>query len=501
MNRALSESVLLTQAAREDIQGLVTSGYPDLPCTTYLFGHFQNPGLARRWLQGIIPRVATVADWKPRSKHTAASLAAPPSPILQVALSFTGLRTLGLSEQSLGTFPPEFVEGMASAHRRRILSDDGLSAPETWEIGNPTQAAIHCLLILNTADRDGMLRLETMVLDGSHGAVSVVARETGERPPNDKEHFGFRDGIGQPDIEGIKGQGTKTGEFLLGYPNEYGYLPVTPLVSAGEDPAGVLVPSANPHRQGFHDFGLHGTFLVYRKLAQDVGAFWRFLAAESVRLTGSRSGRWMVELAAKMVGRWPNGAALTVSPDGSDPRLRDQDDFLFVVQDADGQRCPFGAHIRRTNPRDMIRPAGPTESLHMSARHRILRRGRRYGEPLFNLDLLDRPQDPALDQVFDSLPTTHGDRGLHFLCLNTSIKSQFEFIQQTWVNNPQFNGLTGSRDPLIGNGPPGQANCLFIPDDGVGRRTAPLPPFVTTRGGGYFFLPSLRALRFLARER
>lgn len=501
MNSAPSESVLLSRAAREDIQGLVTSGYPNLPCTTYLFGHFQDPVLARDWLRGILPRVATVADWKPRSKDPTPSAAAPPAPILQVALSFAGLQALALSERSLGTFPPEFVEGMASAHRRRILSDDGPNAAEHWEIGNPAQAEIHCLLILNAPDREAMLRLEAMVLDGSHGAVAVVARETGERPANDKEHFGFRDGIGQPDIEGIKGQGTKTGEFLLGYPNEYGYLPLTPLVPASEDPAGVLVPSPNPHHQGFHDLGLNGTFLVYRKLAQDVGAFWRFLADESIRVLGWRSSRWMVELAAKMVGRWPNGAALTVSPDGSDPRLRDQDDFLFAVQDADGQRCPFGAHIRRTNPRDMIRPAGPTESLHMSARHRILRRGRRYGEPLFNLDLLDRPQDPALDAVLASLPTAQGDRGLHFLCLNASIKSQFEFIQQTWANNPQFNGLTGSRDPLIGNGPPGQASCLFIPDEGLGRRTAPIPPFVTTRGGGYFFLPSLRALRFLARKR
>ncbi len=304
-------------------------------------------------------------------------------------------------------------------------------------------------------------------LQNAEGAVveQVHSTQYGARPASGTEHFGFFDGVAQPQIEGIKGEGIRTGEFIFGYQNEYGFFPAGPVVPPGDDRQRILPVSANPfHRNaGYRDLGMNGTFVVYRKLAQDVAAFWRFLQDESVRLHGAVSPQFMVWLAAKMVGRWPSGAPLVLAPDGDRLDLR-TDDFLYAHSDPNALKCPFGAHIRRSNPRDQIGRTLPTESLHMSSRHRILRRGKPYGPPLFDpavLTKLDQPQ--ALDAILD-LADDGQSRGVHFLCVNASIKSQFEFIQQVWVNNPTFSGLLNNRDPITGDNDPAAApSSMLIP--------------------------------------
>src|SRR4030095_16678198 len=157
---------------------------------------------------------------------------------------------------------------------------------------------------------------------------------------------------------------------------------------------------------------------------------------------------FIVWLAAKMIGRWPGGAPLTLSPEADDSELARANNFHYRQLDEGGLRCPFGAHIRRTNPRDQLRPAGPTESWHMTGRHRILRRGRRYGPPLFDLSILERPNTAPVRQLFEQLRDDGKKRGLHFLCINASIKSQFEFIQQAWMNNARTNGNVDNADPM-----------------------------------------------------
>jgi Dyp-type peroxidase family len=244
---------------------------------------------------------------------------------------------------------------------------------------------------------------------------------------------------------------------------------------------------------------LNGAFVVYRKLKQNVAGFWRFMATESTRRRGTADPRFMIWLAAKMVGRGPSGAPLALTPDHDDPALGADDDFLYAERDPRGRACPFGAHIRRMNPRDQLRPAAPSESLHMTARHRILRRGRPYGQPLFDLTLLDHPDDREALRTLEDLRDDGQSRGLHFLGVNASIKGQFEFIQQAWANNPQSNGLTRNPDPLIGNrGNSDETGSMHIPGADLDLRTAPLPRFVTVRGGAYFFMPGLRALKYLA---
>jgi Dyp-type peroxidase family len=317
-----------------------------------------------------------------------------------------------------------------------------------------------------------------------------------------KEHFGFHDGITTPVIEGLGREAgpagaIKPGEFILGYQNEFARYTARPKVDRALDPGDDL--KLDVEGSGMADFGRNGTYLVFRQLRQDVHGFWRFVDEAIRNLDGSAQRR--VWLAAKMVGRWPSGAPLVLAPDADEPALAKADNFMFHREDRYGLRCPVGAHIRRTNPRDSLPPLpGSEESLAANKRHRVLRRGRTYGPPL--ADSFD-PQDVL----------TKGDdgheRGLHFICLNANIARQFEFVQATWVNNAQFEGLKDVVDPLIGRrGRYSKATYatfaipetpLWLPGTPARRRVHNMPDFVTMRGGAYFFMPGLAALRYLAR--
>lgn len=491
-----ASSQLLPPEARADIQGFITSGFGHLPCTACLFLRFDERFTAKKWLALLRPAVTTATSWRVRSdvpKHK-------PSQALNVAFTADGLRMLGLPAGCVETFPPEFLNGIASPESSRNLDDVGDSAPARWELGGPNNEAIHALLILHTTTEPALAtereRIETN-LTGFPG-INVISTQIGIRPSTGKEPFGFHDGIAQPEIKGIKGTGVETGEFILGYKNEYGFNSLGPVLQSADDPLKLLPDSSNPYLKGQRDFGLNGTFVVYRKLEQDVAGFWQFMQSEAQRRLGQPDPLFMVRLAAKMIGRWPSGAPLTLSPDCDDHALRESDDFLYAQIDPVGHGCPFGAHIRRSNPRDQLLPAAPPESLHMTARHRILRRGKPYGKPLFDLSVLDRTTDvQGLRAILDLKPDQQ-PRGIHFLGLNASLKSQFEFVQQVWANNPHFNGLTDNPDPLTGaRGEPGTGSML-VPCTGLDQRTAPLPRFVTVRGGAYLFMPSLRALTWLA---
>jgi deferrochelatase/peroxidase EfeB len=181
-----------------------------------------------------------------------------------------------------------------------------------------------------------------------------------------------------------------------------------------------------------------------------------------------------------MIGRWKSGASLVSAPD-ADPGTTAGNDFGYHDDDPDGLRCPVGAHVRRANPRDG-RDDDPARTLRSTKNHRILRRGRPYGPPL------PEGADPGPDDP---------ERGLVFMCLNTDIERQFEFVQHTWLNNPVFAGLEGEVDPVVGPQPVGGGR-FTVPQDPVRHRAEGLPRFVTTRGGAYLFLPSVRALTYLA---
>jgi len=228
-------------------------------------------------------------------------------------------------------------------------------------------------------------------------------------------------------------------------------------------------------------------------MSQDVSGFWKTVD-NAAKSTGTVE---TVKLAAKMVGRWPGGAPLTLAPDRDDPDFARATRFFYHEKDREGRGCPVGAHVRRTNPRDALEPQpGTADSVSVNKRHQLLRRGRTYGAPVVET------MDPADILASDA---DEGNRGLHFICLCANIARQFEFVQGSWVNNPQFDGLVDDVDPLIGRRGrfTDEANVdprgtFTIPEGDTRRRVHDLPDFVTIRGGAYFFLPGIRALKFIA---
>ena len=469
-----------------DIQGMIVTGYGHLANSAYLFLRVDDPARAKEWLARIVPSV-TSAKWDTGPGGRVER----PEWALNVAFTAQGLAALGVGEAALETFPDEFRAGMAEPGRARLLGDVGGSAPEHWEIGGPDQADdLHVLLIVQANGREVLAARvrEQRALFGPGGVRESAPLQEGYLPADGREHFGFRDSISQPEMEGSPRRSptaedcVKAGEFVLGYPNEYGNLPPTPTVPAAADAHGNLPPlRSDVASPDVRDLGRNGSYLVFRKLEQDVAGFRRYFEE-------SFSPEERGLMAAKFVGRWPNGAPLALAPEHEDPRYAEppqNNDFGYATTDPHGFRCPVGAHIRRVNPRDAL-GADPAKSLESVNRHRILRRGALYGGQSGEGD------------------TEGGRRGVLFFCVNADIERQFEFVQHTWINNPRFGGNYNDRDPLLGaNGDPGLADDgpppgMTIPGEPARRRVVGLPRFVAVRGGGYFFMPGISALRFLA---
>jgi Dyp-type peroxidase family len=472
------------QLEKEDIQGLVVSSYSHLPCSAFLMLRVRDAAAARKWLaQGV--KGITTSQGKHMEFHT------------NLAFTWTGLQSLGLSQNALATFSSPFQDGMASARRSRILGDSEGNSPSNWEWGGDSAHAVDALLLIYAKDEavlKSQLQQRQQQLEQSGGWSLVTVLQAG-RQPDSHEHFGFNDGIGQPVMEGTgnkERQQKRTnhatelpaGEFLLGHTNVYKVTADGPVVTVAEDPRNLLtiVPNDSTGLQaksGMHDLGRNGTYLVFRQLAQDVARFWNFLDTATRDKNGKSNPGARDRLGAKFVGRWKSGAPLVLSPNADNPALANENNFAYLKQDAHGLRCPIGSHIRRSNPRDSLGPDSQT-ALESAKRHRILRRGRSYGPRLENV------------MVDDGVP-----RGLHFICLNSDLERQFEFVQQTWVNNPVFGGLDGEVDPLVGDLPKG--DCIFtVPGQPLRTRVHGLSRFVTVKGGAYFFLPSIRALNYLA---
>lgn len=485
-----------------DIQGFITSGYGHLSYAAYLFVRFLDAASARQWLARIAPDVTSARAWP----KTADGEKLKPALVNNIAFTADGFAALGVPTRVLCTFAVEFQEGMTRELRSKILGDTEESDPEHWEFGGTSGAPIHAVVIAHAISVAALERAceaqRAMLAETAGGVVELAGTmQTGYRPDGDHEPFGFHDGVAQPSVAGIGGDGVPTGEFILGYPNHYGIVPPTPSVPADIDAARLLPALDNPyhHHARLHDLGLNGSYVVYRKLQQDVVGFWQFMKREAVRVTGKEDPAFMVWLAARCVGRWPSGAALALAPLADDPRLRDRDDFLYA-DDPDGLACPLGAHVRRTNPRDDLTPYPPAESLSMSEAHRILRRARVFGPTLFDpKDLADATSDACRTALL-GLADDGRARGIHFFCVNASIRSQFEFVQQTWCNNPRFGGLDDNKDPICGDNDRKDElpSRMTIPATPRRLRTSPLPRFVTVKAGAYLFMPSLKALQFLS---
>ncbi len=485
----------------EDIQGLVRFGYRGMTQAVFLLLRVTDARAARAWLAQA--PVASAVTREP-----------PPATALQIAFTSVGLQALGLPQDLVDGFSPEFLSGMGGdASRARRLGDLGPNDPACWQWGGTPETVPHVMAMLYAEPG----RLEDW------GAEAMARAEQGfeqlamltTSDMDGVEPFGFADGISEPSIDWQRERAAKDveredytnlsclGEYLLGYPNEYGAYTDRPLLDAARDPGAVLARAEDA--PGHADLGRNGSYLVLRQLEQDVAGFWRFVDAQ---VHGDPARR--KQLAEAMVGRTMDGQPLMGR--ASEP-IEGEDDprnTFTYRDDPAGLRCPLGAHIRRSNPRNADLPPGPggfvswaqrtlgfdadalAEDLVASTRfHRLLRRGREYG-----------PGVPLPDALAGRTP--QAPTGLHFICLGANIARQFEFVQSAWLAGLRFNGSPGESDPLIGTHLPradGTATDSFsIPSaDGPAHRVCGLPQFVTVRGGAYFFLPGLRALGFIAK--
>jgi Dyp-type peroxidase family len=447
----------MTGVVQADLQGNILCGYG----RSYGHGLFmflrvdpEYPEPARRWLSDRIPQITTALRWREPPEHT-----------LNVALTVAGLRALGVPEGVLAMFPEPFRAGMQA--RWDKLGDVGPSHPDHWE---PDLKGTHILVTVSA--RDGAVRDQrraALEAEAQAAGLAVATSELTDALPEEKEHFGFRDGISQPSINDPNaGPWRRTsfdapvapGEFVLGYEDEGGTTPPPP-----------------------PGLGFNGSYMVVRKLAQNVRGFRDFLVEEG--------GVDKQEcLAAKIVGRWRNGSPLILSPERPDDDRADDlawlNEFTYAL-DPDGFSCPIGAHIRRANPRDSLDPRpGTTSSWAINRRHRILRRGREYGTQLTPEEAVSGGGDPSDDE-----------RGLHFICLNGNIARQFEFVNDTWLNDPKFAGLYDDADPLVAPSQP-FGGTFTVQSDTLRERVTNVPRFVSVKGGAYFFLPGIAATRWLA---
>ena len=519
-----------------DIQGNVLTAYgkQGFPKGSFLLLNVRDAAAGRALIAALLPAVTTALRW-PSAKAiaTGAVVAQRPMVALNIAFTFFGLLALRVPVRTLRGLPDDFIDGMAA--RAPVLGDEGpADGVQTWDPvwrrEDDPHAQVHVLITLNAQMDDAsgaavaeldqtIARIKTLcaateggvALLSGHGRAGADERQDlsaivragpdGTFAPLPIEHFGFTDGIGDPVFDGqyapetaaarvvgngaLTGDGVwrplATGEFLLGYPDE------------AQEIAGAAMPLA---------FSRNGTFLAYRKLQENAVSFRTFVDASGPRF-GAVFGIGDPAVAretllAKISGRWGDGVPISLAPDFAawqafDHRLplagdrpRALSDFTYH-DDPAGLKCPVTAHMRRANPRDGLDPLdGPGKARAPSGsvlnnRRRILRRGLPYGAVA--------PE-----------ATADGEHGLIFMALCASLTRQFEFVQQQWMNYGLDFDAGNDTCPLVGTRAEG-AKFVIAADPAAGHAPFILdkpPRFVETKGGAYFFTPSVTALRMLA---
>jgi Dyp-type peroxidase family len=431
----------------DDIQHILLTRAPALT-GRYEFLSFRSAASGRTWLSTIMEKVHSaqaMRDSVDKDKRW-----------VTVALTWNGLRALGIDEASLATFPEEFKQGMAA--RSETLGDTGANHPKNWtdKTASPDLHAIIILFARNEAERERCQGEHAKLIARCDGVEVLSSLDLQAIPPftHAHDHFGYRDRLTHPVIEGTdeepapgSGAPLKAGEFILGYPDENG------------------APTNLPRPE---ILSRNGSFMAYRRLEEHVGKFRDFLRANG------NTPEEQELVAAKLMGRWRSGAPLVLAPDKDDPVLgadpQRNNNFNYKQMDPLGYAAPLGSHIRRMNPRDT--------AANMN-RRRMIRRGATYGPPLSE----DAPDDGK-------------ERGIAAFVICASLIRQFEFAQNVWINDRNFHELGNERDPIIGN----QDGTLEfkIPRRPIRKKITGLPAFTTVRGGAYFFLPGLKALRYLA---
>jgi Dyp-type peroxidase family len=431
----------------DEIQATVLRYRPEPYYGTHVMLHVEDARAGRELLRRLAPHVDSAADWWQNG-----------DPWIAASITYSGLVALGLPHDSLQSFPEAFRAGMAG--RAETLLDSGENDPKGWDEPFGSGLIHICVSVFSASEETWQRTMEVAreKYDGFSGIRVVLAQDFGAQP-GDLNPLGYRDSIGQPAIEGsgveaLPGQGRpiKAGEFVLGYPGE----------------AGAPLPAPQPDV-----LGRNGTFVGIRKYQSRVATFNRFLQANA------QTAEERELLAAKLMGRWRSGAPLTLAPTQDDPALGADplrnDDFTYAA-DQHGRQVPLGSHMRRMNPRDTNMAILANVNL-----HRIIRRSTTYGAPY----------DPnAISEHDDETP-----HGLYFIFISAKAMATMEFLQREWINDGNFMSLGDERDPNVGLQEDGAT--FTIPQAPVRRRIHGIETFNVLRGGEYFFLPSLSALRWI----
>lgn len=506
------------QLNKDDIQGNILAGF-NKDFQSFLFVSFPSGGDPKGWLAEVTTDVATTEEvetfnalFKQIARRRGEELGTIEATWMNIALSASGLAALGVAPAELEQFDASFRAGMKA--RAAEIGDVGPNAPEHWR--SPLGSTeIHALVLLAADDRDDLAEAALRNIDrmSEHGlrlAFQQEGRARSDLPGH--EHFGFKDGVSQPGIRGVtdpdpnnpnQGQPGQDllwpGEFVLGYPTQTGHptppppIPPPPNYGHGE-PAPAVSTSEVPTEPGPNSvngppWAADGSYLVFRRLAQDVVGF-----DQCVAQTASAEQKPEALIGAKLVGRYKSGCPLEVpsdKPEGFDTQtadpsiadrtlLEDKEINAFEYdRDVDGKIVPRAAHIRKVYPRNEPTPGGGEAD---TQTHRLLRRGIAYGEPF------DVGAPTGTPHAGDA------ERGLLFLCYQRSLKDQFEFVQRLWVNNPNFPQPGDGQDPIIAQ----EATTRQFNAPGLQQPQLQMAQFVTMTGGEYFFQPSISALQRLS---
>ena len=366
-------------------------------------------------------------------------------------------------------------------------------------VGPFASSDVHGVLLLAAdapaaLDRLGSVHTQRMAAYEVRVVFDDAGRVRSDQPGH--EHFGFKDGVSQPGIrgltrrqdpeddeQGLPGQELLwPGEFVLGYP--------TQIATADPDSDEGANGNPGPISRSGPAWTADGSYLVFRRLRQDVAGFRRFVADAA-----AHQGVSAERFGAKLVGRYPSGAPLErtdgapkgFDPSKADPSRKDPgildprkiNNFEFAQDDADGKLVPRAAHIRKAYPRDEKTPTGGEAD---TQTHRIMRRGIPYGESY-------REDAPA-----GSAAGTDADRGLLFLGYQASLERQFEFVMSQWFNDPDHPERGDGHDPVLSQAT--RTKQFTLPGGSPVHLT--MQRFIFTTGGVYLFQPSIAALRQLS---
>ncbi|HFK1721317.1 TPA: Dyp-type peroxidase [Bacillus cereus] len=523
----------------DQIQGNILGGF-NKDFQQFLFFEIVEPNLAKQWIQSISSQISTTQEvvtfnrlyqmmWARRESEPTGLIAT----WMNIAFSYAGLKKL-VSEESLKDFSKNGPFALGMKKRSGKLGDprDQTSEgnPKNWVIGGDANSPEILLIIASDSELELDKKVQEIKKNSTiESGLKLVYEEAG-RVRNDlpgHEHFGFRDGISQPAVRGRFS--TASGDMLTKRwidPSDKAFLtdaePGEKLVWPGEfvfgypsqnDQSLDPVPVENedlPIKYGVPVWAKNGSFLVVRRLRQDVAGFWEFVLEKAKELNMCPT-----LMGTKMVGRWPSGAPLMRSPETDNqelakddyannhflyesdtpniklsPNLNYADPFPRAKEDSFGRWCPISAHIRKVNPRDSITDiVGAFSSL----TRRIIRRGIPFGSPL-NVNLSMPPYNDM----------DNGNRGLMFLCYQTRIDFQFEFLTHRWANSPELpvgSKCTNSvdvcplpgEDPIIGQNGDGNRGRTFTYT--TNKSMDIMKEFVIPTGGEYYFQPSVDALK------